>query len=316
MWRTPAFWQTRGIASHLLRPLSWLYAVGVLLHAHFTKAQRAPLTVISIGNATAGGAGKTPTTIALAQLLQQMGHTPHILTRGYGAAIAAPTRVAQHTPAEIGDEALLLAAHAPTWVGRNRSASAQKAAAADARIVLCDDAHQHHALHKDLAFLVIDGAYGFGNGRMLPAGPLREPLKSALARADAIVRIGEDTRDIGAVLPAHLPVFEATIHPAAHAPDLTKHPWVAFAGIAHPEKFFRTLKLHGAALSATYGYADHHVYSEAELEALAKQGHLMTTEKDWVRLPKAWQERVAFFPIMLQFTAPQALQQFLRERLT
>ena len=319
--KTPRFWQHKNLISTLLCPASWLYGLGVQIDRLTTRSKAAALPIISIGNATAGGTGKTPTTIALAVKLQAMGFTPHILTRGYGghAHHHAHRVTAHHNWQQVGDEALLLAKTAPTWVGRNRLASAQQAANNKANVALCDDAHQHYAVQKTLSFLVIDGPYGIGNGRLMPAGPLREPFTAALHRADAIIMIGDDAHQLASRI--NLPVFHATLIPTADIAALQQNPWLAFAGIGRPAKFFDMLRSLGIPLMATRSFADHHAYTDAEITALrhaaeALGARLLTTEKDAVKLSPAQAPHVTTLPVTLTFAAPDAVSDFLRTRLT
>jgi tetraacyldisaccharide 4'-kinase len=305
MMRTPAWWQSRGLRSTVLLPFAALYGLGFRLDRALKKPQRAPLPVIGIGNVTAGGAGKTPTTIALAHWLRAQGHTPHILTRGYGGKPQHAHRVsAQNSAAEVGDEALLLAAAAPTWVGRDRLASARAAQQAGATILLADDAMQHHALHKDLQLLVIDGARGFGNGRLLPAGPLRQPPAAAAGAVPLIIGAGE--------VPGITGALRARIAPMGDTAFLREGRWLAFSGIAYPQKFYTTLREAGAELAATLDFPDHHPFTAAELDRLQRSAsanglQLITTEKDWMRLPIAKRAGVRYLPIALQFHDADAL---------
>lgn len=318
--KTPSFWQYNGLASALLTPLSWLYALGAALDRSLTTAERAPLPVISIGNVTAGGAGKTPTALALAPLLEEIGAVPHYLTRGYGSE---GTQVAHRvTDADgwqaVGDEALLLAARAPTWVGRDRLTSAIAAEKAGATIAICDDALQHHALAKDLSLVVIDGPYGIGNGKLLPAGPLRESLDTALARCHGVVLIGEDAHNLAAHIT--LPVFRAQLMPEGDLSWLAQGTWLAFAGIGRPEKFFDTLRRAGATLAASHAFPDHHPYGDTELAALTTEAErlgarLITTEKDAVKFAPAAQARMATLPVTLRFEDTPAFADFLRQKL-
>ena len=313
--KTPKHWQSSTLISTLLAPTSAAYALGSWADRSFTKPSRATLPVISIGNVTAGGAGKTPTTIALVPILRAMGHTPHILTRGYkGAALTAHCVSDSDDWRIVGDEALLLAKAAPTWVGPSRIASANAAAAAGATVLLCDDALQHHALYKDTSLLVIDGAYGIGNGKLLPAGPLRETLASASKRCDAAIIIGEDTHQLASQLT--IPTLAATLAPTTDTSFLASNRWLAFAGIGRPEKFFSTLREYGAELAATYSFADHHTYSTRDIASLVAKAQslhakLITTEKDAVKLPLSGATAITTLPVGLTFTHPENLAKIL-----
>jgi len=316
MMRTPTWWNTRSMLAHSLRPLSALYALGFRLDRALNAAQHAVLPVVGIGNLTAGGAGKTPATLAVVALLRSMGATPHIISRGYGGNIRTIHRVdpATDRAADVGDEPLLLAAHAPTWIGRDRLTSIAAAKAAGATIVVADDAMQHHRLYKDLQLLVVDAGFGFGNGLLLPAGPLREPLQSALARANQLIlHIGPLSHDQRAAYGQNCPVLQATFQPVGDQAALMQGRWLAFAGIARPQKFYDTLRQMGVHVAGTQDFADHHPFAPHELEALAQtakaQGlSLITTEKDWMRLSPEWRETISFLPVQLVLADDTALR--------
>lgn len=320
--KRPGWWNAHSLTSRLLAPLGVLYGLGGTLHRWCTRARRVGAPVISVGNIVAGGAGKTPSVMMLAELLKASNLHPHILSRGYGATLAGPVRVntQKHHATEVGDEALLLARAAPAWVFPKRVQSAARAVAAGADVLLCDDALQHHALAKDINLLVLDGVYGLGNGRLLPAGPLRETLKSALKRVHGIIFIGEDKHLLKARLPVDMPIFHADVVPVGDVSFLYPQPLVAFAGIARPEKFFASLKALGAPVIAEHSFADHHPFREEELEALraeaAQRGaRLITTEKDWVRLPTSFRAHCHTLPVRLRFHQPEAVLQFLLAKL-
>ena len=315
----PEFWTRGGLAARLLEPLAWSHRAASAARRALVHPQRAPVPVVCIGNLVAGGAGKTPVALSLGRRLAARGMAPYFLSRGYGGAIAGPLAVdpTRHRADAVGDEPLLLAAVAPTWIARDRVAGARAAAAAGAGLILMDDGFQNPTLAKDLALLVIEGAYGFGNGRVIPAGPLREAPATALARADAVVLLGEDETSL---LP-HLggkPVLRGHLAPI-DAADWRAAPVLAFAGIARPEKFFRSLAAAGARVIAQRGFPDHHPYREAELaallaEATAGGARLVTTEKDWVRLSPAWQARVTALGVAIVWQDAAALGR-LRDRM-
>ena len=298
----PAFWQTDGLLPHLLAPIS-----AVVARSTARRVARpgwcAPVPVVCCGNAGVGGAGKTTLALDLGARLLRRGARVAFLTRGYGGRVEGTVRVdAHHTAADVGDEALLLAAIAPTVVGADRAASARIAVAQGATVLVMDDGLQNPGLEKDLSLLVIDGAAGFGNGRVLPAGPLREPVQAAASRCRAAVLIGADARTAAAALPASLPVLSARLRP--DAPDLAMRKVFAFAGIGRPEKFFTTVVEAGAVLAGKRAFADHHPYRPAELTRLARaaeaQGaELVTTPKDAVRLPPEWRARVLIAGVTL-----------------
>ena len=291
--RTPEFWYDRpdGAWPALLGPAAALYAAAGILRQALTWERPAPVPVVCVGNLVAGGAGKTPVALALAGLARAAGARPVFLTRGYGGRGRGPVRVdpAAHTAADVGDEPLLLAAAAPTWVAPDRIAGAN-AASRDGDLIIMDDGFQNPTLKKDLSFVVIDGATGLGNGRVMPAGPLREPVGHGLVRADAIILVGADTSSTTARLHTTLPVLRARLTPVA-GEALAGRRVFAFAGIGRPAKFFATLAETGAEVVGARPFADHHAYTAADLAALngaaaAADATLITTAKDAVRLPQ------------------------------
>lgn len=291
----PKFWAKPCLLSDLLLPLAWGHAALGSLRRRVTHPWHAGVPVLCVGNLVAGGAGKTPVTLSLAGILTQAGLSPHILSRGYGGSLTGPERVdpARHTAAEVGDEPLLLAQAAPTWIGHDRIASARAAIAAGAQILLLDDGFQNPALHQDLALIVIDGAYGLGNGLVIPAGPLREPAETGLARASAVVLMGDNRT--GITFPGKT-VLKARLV-ARGAADLKGKELVAFAGIGQPKKLASTLEEVGATVVTLHAFADHHPYRETELarlaaEATGKGAALVTTEKDAVRLTPSWRQHI------------------------
>lgn len=290
MIRAPAFWTRNGWPARLLAPLSEV-AAAITARRMAGTGWRAPVPVICCGNATVGGAGKTTLALDIAQRLTARGLAVHVLLRGYGGAARGPRRVQAGDPAALtGDEALLLAAVAPAWTGADRAASARAAVAAGAEVLVMDDGLQNPSLEKTVSLLVVDGAAGFGNGRVLPAGPLREPVAAAAARCQAAVLIGPDISGAAAALPAGLPVLRAELQQDAGIAELRGRPVLAFAGIAFPEKFFAGLERAGIQVAGRVAFADHHVFSAAELSGLVRkaselQAVLVTTPKDAVRLP-------------------------------
>ena len=278
-----------GLAAGLLAPLGAAWDAGSRLRRALARPYQAPVPVICVGNLVAGGSGKTPVVLALAGSIGASGVAVHIVTRGYGGRLGGPVRVdpARHDAAAVGDEALLIAAASPCWVARDRAAGVRAAVAAGAAAVLLDDGFQNPAIEKDLSLVVVDGEYGFGNGRVIPAGPLREPAASGLARADAVVLLGKGEPDC--VREAGCPIFRADLEPV-EGERFAGARVVAFAGIGRPEKFVASLKGIGASVIAAYPFSDHHPFSNAEIARLhhmAERGdaRLVTTAKDWVRLP-------------------------------
>jgi tetraacyldisaccharide 4'-kinase len=310
---TPEFWAARGLLSTLLQPLAWTYALGTAARNVAARPWPAPVPVICVGNLVLGGAGKTPVTLALAQKLRAEGRAVHILSRGYGGRLAGPVAVdpARHDAAAVGDEPLLLADVAPCWVARDRIAGAKAAINAGAEMLLLDDGLQNPSLAKSLSLAVIDGGYGLGNGRVVPAGPLREPAAVGLARADAFVLMGEDETALAPAL-VDRPLLRARLR-AENAGAYSGAAVVAFAGIARPAKFFATLESVGARIVERHAFGDHHPYTVAELEALRRLrdahagARLVTTAKDFVRLPAAWRDAVEVLAVAVAWEDEAAL---------
>src|SRR5271170_3295535 len=243
----PEFWQRDGLWPRLLVPAGWAIAGAGRLRRRLARPLMLEIPVLCVGNLVAGGTGKTPVALALAQQLQARGVRVHCLTRGHGGMAAGPVEVdpARHDARAVGDEALLLAAAAPTVVARDRAAGARLALARGAELVVMDDGFQNPGLAKDLSLLVVDGAVGFGNARLLPAGPLREPIDSGLARAQAVVLIGPDQAGVARRIAGALPMLGARLVPDAGWDALRGRRVVAFAGIGRPQKFFAALEAHG-----------------------------------------------------------------------
>ncbi|HEX9789158.1 MAG TPA: tetraacyldisaccharide 4'-kinase [Kiloniellales bacterium] len=316
--RAPEFWTKGGALSALLAPVGAAVGLAGRLRRARVRPIRVPIPVLCVGNLVAGGAGKTPVALSLLAAMTARGLAPHALSRGYGGSEAGPLRVdpARYDAAHVGDEALLLAAVAPTWVARDRAAGARAIAAAGGGAVVMDDGFQNPAVAKDLSLLVVDGAYGFGNGRLIPAGPLRERVADGLARADAVVLLEPDTLGLSRPLSARQPVLHARIAPTADGHRLAGKRVLAFAGIGRPEKFFATLDSLGAVLVACRAYADHHPYRSAEIDEIVARAEsldavLVTTEKDAVRLPSRMRARVQVVAVSVEWQDAGALDSLL-----
>ena len=322
---TPRWWYVRDgapapLARALLRPASWVWAAATARRLARGRPFNPGVAVISVGNLTVGGSGKTPVARELLAQLRGRGIDAHGLSRGYGGRLAGPVRVdpAVHAAADVGDEPLMLARDAPIWIARDRVAGARAAVAAGAQAIVLDDAHQNPALKKRLSLVVVDGEtrgreWPFGDGAVFPAGPMREPLAAGLKRADAVVVLLP--ADLPAVDPALLamvaerPVLVARLQPAAAA---LHGPQVGFAGIAKPWRFEATLRAAGVDLSDFAAFPDHAAFSPSDLQFLRERAALydaglVTTEKDWVRLPPEARPLITPWPVRAVFEDEAAL---------
>lgn len=314
--RAPEFWAGPGRGgwqAAALSPLSLLWRLATRRRLARGVPFDPGIPVICIGNVTAGGTGKTPFALLVAARLIALGRRPHFLSRGHGGSATGPLRVAGQGADVVGDEPLLLSRVAPAWVARDRVAGAGAIRAAGGDVIVMDDGFQNPALRKTLSFLVLDGGAGLGNGRVIPAGPLREDWADARARAQAVVIVGAETRampDAGG-----LPVLRADVRPADAARFASRRVF-AFAGIGRPGKFFDSLAGAGAITVGTRTFADHHPYTPAEIEALREEARALdaapvTTAKDAARLSGDMAEGIEVFEIGLAVDSPTLLDQLL-----
>jgi tetraacyldisaccharide 4'-kinase len=319
--KTPAFWyKSIGPRALALWPLTLAYRTGFKWRRSRAMPYYAKVPVICVGNVVAGGSGKTPMALAVAAFLRQQGHKPAFVTRGYGGRCVGPLRVnpLRHTAKDVGDEALLLARAAPVWIGRDRNAAIREAEKTMTHIIL-DDGLQNPTLAPDISFLVIDGETGLGNKFLLPAGPLREPLADVLERIEAVILIGGRADMVPKLRKAGIPenkIVRARLKPKISPRFPREHTFFAFAGIAHPDKFYRTCRTAGLTLTGTMDFPDHHPFSKRELKALAnkadhRSAQLLTTEKDWVRLPPSLREDVLTVPVVLEFEKTDLIKRLL-----
>ena len=313
--KAPRFWSDSpdrpGLLSALLWPASVIWQLGSRLRQARANPEKTPIPVLCVGNLTAGGAGKSPMVAALVQHCAERGVLAHIVSRGYGGRIEGPHLVdeATDTAIDVGDEPLMLAGYGSVWVARDRAAGVRAAAEAGAKIAILDDGFQNPNLFKDASIIMVDAGQGFGNGRVIPAGPLREPVEQGLSRADLVVVVGpRQARDKALIdwpVLAMVPVLGAELVPQKTGLALDHARVIAFAGIGRPEKFFQTLRDIGADIAATHEFADHQVYDSKILQRLVREAReanamLVTTEKDAVRLPDAFRDQVFWLPIRLE----------------
>ncbi len=310
----PKFWRQNNMLSRSLRPIAWVYEYASLWYAKRTKTQKVSVPVICVGNLVMGGAGKTPTVLALVDILKQMNHTPHILSRGYGAVIKDSIRVdsQKHNYLQVGDEALLLAEKAPTWAGQDRVLSAKLAISHGASVIIMDDGLQNNSLHKDLSFLVVDTLQGFGNGLVFPAGPLRESPQRGVQKTNLTIAIGNED------LPKGIP--QATRAHMTAVGTVQPRPVIAFAGLGYPEKFNRTLQDYGFEVKRFIPFPDHHPYTIPEMERLLKMTirrkiDLITTAKDFLRIPEHFKKKISVFNVDLQFEDPEELHALIASKI-
>ncbi len=318
--RAPEFWHgdPDGVAPRILAPRSAVFAAAARLRTRVTTPWRAPVPVVCVGNLTVGGAGKTPTVLALADRLQAAGWRVGCLSRGYGGSLRGPVEVDRtwHTAGEVGDEPLLLAEAAPTWIARDRKDGARVAIAEGVDVLILDDGLQNPALVHDIALVVVDAGYGFGNGRLLPAGPMRETVDDGLKRASAVVLIGDGGHRVEDAIGGRVPVLHAQLVPEDAALRLKGQKVLAFAGIGRPAKFFETLAGLGAEVVRSSAFADHHRYTPDEAMRLIEEAQRLgavpvTTAKDFVRLPEGSQRMVTTVRVQLRFDDPEHLDRIL-----
>lgn len=301
----------------LLTPASWIYDAASKWSRKRKPSYRAPIPVICVGNLTAGGTGKTPTVIDLLQRLTECGLAVHAVSRGYGGSETGPLEVVigRHTAAQVGDEPLLIASYAPTWIARDRAAGVRAAVEAGAQVIVLDDGHQNPSVEKDLTLIVVDAGYGFGNGRVIPAGPLRESVAAGMARADAVVLIGDSAQPWPETFHGK-PVLSASLQPRFSGISLEGARVFAFAGIGRPEKFFETVRAQGATIIDSETFPDHHTYSRPIIDRLMARAEaqdlmMVTTEKDAVKLPQYTLGKVWPIPVGLIYDIPEEVEKTL-----
>jgi len=316
--KTPDFWKNKNsLISILLIPLSYIWQLGNILNTK--KKQKFNIPIIIIGNVVAGGAGKTPTVISIANKLISSNIKVHIILKGYKSAAKESIQVntKMHTYKDVGDEAIICSKIAPTWVGKSRIASINNASNNGADLVILDDGLQDSSIESDLNILVFSGFQGIGNGRIIPSGPMREHLSKAVDKSDLAIIIEEDKNNIQELIIKNIPVVNANLKIAdKDLNNFKKKKVMAFCGIGYPEKFYKTLEKIECEIMQTKSYPDHYAYSKQDIEYLLNQSQninalLVTTEKDYVKIPKEYKNRIYFFPISIEFNDYSIIDKFL-----
>ena len=300
MLKAPKFWYLKRdtLLSNSLYPFSLIFRLGTKIRNLISKEKKSKLAIICIGNIVIGGAGKTPVALKIGSMLKEGGYNPNFVSKGYGGLEKNNTLVKDwHSPKSVGDEPLLLSEIAPTWIGLDRNKSFQLAIGNGADCIVMDDGFQNPNLQKDFSIIVINGEQGFGNKRVIPAGPLRESISRGLSRTNLVITIGKISDSVKEKIPKHIPIIGANFKIKEDDLILKSQKITAFAGIAYPEKFFNSLKLLKANIVDEITYSDHHIYSENDLLYLAEIANknksiLVTTKKDMVRIPKSFRSLV------------------------
>ena len=300
MLKAPKFWYLKKdtYLSRSLYPFSLIFRLGTKIRNLANHPNKSILPTICIGNIVVGGAGKTPVALKIGKILIKAGYYPHFISRGYAGIVKSNTLVESwHSPKSVGDESLLLSEVAPTWIGINRNKSIMLASSKGGNCIIMDDGFQNPTIHKDLSIVVINSSQEFGNKRVMPAGPLRESIKRGLSRTNLIIVIGKVTKSLKEIIPNHIPLIQASFNIDNENKIFKGQKITAFAGIAYPEKFFTSLTEQGAKIVKKITYPDHHIYDENDLLSLAEianntQSILVSTQKDYVRIPKTYRSLV------------------------
>jgi tetraacyldisaccharide 4'-kinase len=318
--KAPAFWKTDNLTSRIMLPFGKLFSFGGTVRRTLKTPAVVSTPVICVGNLVAGGTGKTPICLALAETLKTKGRKVCFLSRGHGGKLEGPVLVEleKHSFAEVGDEPLLLAEAAATWIAKDRKQGVLAAARSGAHVIIMDDGFQNPGVAKTLSLVIIDGGYGFGNQRVIPAGPMRESIDEGLRRADAVVVLGTDDFNVSTLvsLKFGLPVLKARLALAPIPNAILKRPLVAFAGIGRPQKFFDAITAAEGTLIGRESFPDHHPFREKDLVRLARMAKLqdaslVTTTKDFVRLPLSFRDKVTALPVSVVWDDPKAVLKLL-----
>ncbi len=317
--KAPWFWTNNRhpLLGLLLSPLGWLYGLGTKIRRACGTSLKMQRPIICVGNLVAGGSGKTPVVINLAKRLRNA----HIVSRGYGGSFQGTLKVTPnvHTADQVGDEPLMMSGEFPTWVAKTRVDGCEASIAHGADCIILDDGFQDPSVQKDLSLIIVDGGFGFGNGHMIPAGPLRETIKAGLGRAQAVIIIGDDTTHIESTIAGHSPIIKAKLAPTIAA----NHPKrvLAFAGIGRPEKFFDSVRETGCAIAGAVSFADHHPYTTTEIKDLIDHAKSLgatpiTTQKDWVRIPAQYQDQIDVLTVELIWEDASLIDALLKKHIT
>ncbi len=309
MLKAPRFWYKKNdtYLSNTLYPLSLLFRFGTKLRNIISRKRVSGLPVICIGNIVVGGAGKTPVAIKLGTLLRKNGYKPHFVSKGYGGIETNNTLIKDwHSAQSVGDESLLLSEVAPTWIGKDRNKSFILAKDNGADCIIMDDGFQNPTLQKDFSIIVINGEQGFGNKRVIPSGPLRESISRGISRANLIIVIGEIADDVKRKIPNTVPLIHANFKISKNNKIYRNQKVTAFAGIAYPDKFYNSLIDQGAILEKKISYPDHHIFDENDMLNLAETANitksiLVTTKKDFIRIPKSYRSLVSTLDGEIEF---------------
>ena len=319
MLKAPKFWYLKKdtFLSRSLYPFSLLFRLGTKIRNISSHNKKFGLPVICIGNIVVGGAGKTPVAIKIGELLKIAGYNPHFISRGYAGIIKRSTLVETwHSPHSVGDESLLLSEIAPTWIGKDRNNSIKLAKNMGADCIIMDDGFQNPTINKNFSIIVINASQEFGNKRVMPAGPLRESIKSGLSRTNLIIVIGEITNSLQKDIPDHIPIIKAKFKINNENKIFKGQKIIAFTGIEYHEKFFTSLKEKGAKIIKKNTYPNHHIYNKNDLLSLAEianknQSILVSTQKDFVRVPKSYRSLVNTLEGKISFEKEEIIKEIL-----
>ena len=300
MLKAPKFWYKKKdtYLSTFLFPFSLIFRFGTKIRNLVSSKKKSKIPIICIGNIVVGGAGKTPVSLKIGKMLSNAGYKPHFLSKGYAGLIKNSTLVESwHSPKSVGDESILLSEIAPTWVGKNRNNSAELAKKNGGDCLIMDDGFQNPTIQKDFSIIVINASQEFGNKKVMPAGPLRESVNRGLSRTNLVVVIGNISKNLRETIPDQIPIIQAKFQINKETKIFKGQKITAFAGIAYPEKFFKSLEEQGAKIVKEIVYPDHHIYDENDLLNLAEianktQSILVSTRKDFVRIPKSYRSLV------------------------